>query len=128
LELAVGGSLGDLVSGSSLLLVVLWLLLAGLSNSLGSGFLGSLGSSLSAELDTSSTLGVGVKLDESTEILQWVLLAGVSLLLLLDGAKLALDFVGVDDSGEIGVGDLGMGKAVVDLGAGWLLVGSVDVV
>jgi len=128
LELAVGGSLGDLVSGSSLLLVVLWLLLAGLSNSLGSGFLGSLGSSLSAELDTSGTLGVGVKLDESTEILQWVLLAGVSLLLLLDGAKLALDFVGVDDSGEIGVGDLGMGKAVVDLGAGWLLVGSVDVV
>lgn len=128
LELAVGGSLGDLVGGSSLLLLVLWLLLTGLSNSLGSGFLGSLGSGLSAELDTSSALGVGVELDESTEILQWVLLAGVSLLLLLDWAKLALDFVGVDDSGEVGVGDLGVGETVVDLSGGGLLVGSVEVV
>lgn len=128
MELSVGGSLGDLVGGSSLLLLVLWLLLTGLSNSLGSGFLGSLSSGLGAELDTSGALGVGVELDESTEILQWVLLAGVSLLLLLDWSKLALDFVGVDDSGKVGVGDLGVGETVVDLSAGGLLVGSVEVV
>lgn len=104
------------MGGSSLLLVVLWLLFTGLSDGLGSGFLGGLDSLLGTELDTSSTLGVWVELDESTEILQWVLLAGVSLLLLLNGAELALDFVGVDDSSEIRVGDLGVGEAVVDLG------------
>lgn len=115
-EFAVGGSLGELVGSSSLLLFVLWLLFTGLSYGLGSGFLGGLSSLLGAELDTSSALGVWVKLDESTEILQWVLLAGVSLLLLLNGAELALNFVGVDDSGEIRVGDLGVREAVVDLG------------
>ena len=125
-ESTVGGLLGNLVGVSSLLLVVSWLLFTGFSNGLSSGGLSGVGSSFRAELNTSDTLGVWVKLDESTEILQWVLLAGDSLCLLLDWAELALDFVGVDDSGKIGVGNLGEWKAIVDLGGGGLFVGSVE--
>jgi len=84
-------------------------------------------SGLSSKLDTSLTLGIRVQLDEDTEVLEGVLLAGLADLgLPLGGTENRLDFVGVDETMEIGVDDLGVGETVVNLGFGSSLVSSVD--
>jgi len=80
------------------------------------------------QLSSAGSLGVGVELDQESEVLEWVLLVGVDLLLGDLVSENGLDFIGVDDSGNIGVGEDGSGELVVDLLGGSLLVSSVDLV
>jgi len=109
----LGLDLGD----SGLVLGALGLLALGLQDLL-LGF--------GSELNASLTLGIRIQLNEDTEVLEWVLLLGTVLDHLLGSTENGLDFVRVDDTVEIGVDDLGVRKAVIDLGSRGLLVGSVD--
>jgi len=83
--------------------------------------------SFSSELNTSLTLGVWVQLDEGTEVLEGVLLTGLADLgLSLGSTENGLNFIGVNETVEIGVDDLSVGKAVINLGVGSSLVSSID--
>lgn len=73
--------------------------------------------------------GVGVELVEGLGVVEWVVLAGVvEDSVGLGGSDCALDLVGVDDSGDVGVGDLAVGKVVSLLLHGRLGEGSEDIV
>jgi len=78
------------------------------------------------ELLSSQGLGIGVQFDQHTKVSQWVLL---SLNLSFVGnlrSNLGLDFIGVDESGKIGVGQETSGEGVSVLGSGSLGVSSVN--
>jgi hypothetical protein len=80
--------------------------------------------SLSDKFNTLSSLGVRVEREENSSVLEGVLLLGEGTLGngSTGGTNDGLDFIRVDDSGDVGVADLGDGKVVIPLEGGTLLV------
>jgi len=105
LELLVGGLLGSLLVDGSLLGSLL------LQGPGVSGFEG---------------LGERVQFGHESGILEWVLLSLDNLLLWFLVSENGLNFVGVDNSSNIGIGQHGSSKLEVNFLGGLLLVGSVD--
>lgn len=131
----VGSSLGssesvDPSSGSLLLLIDGLLLVLGEDGSLtldgvlsllGGSFLGSLGS-------FSGDRSIGVKPFEGLLVGEWVLLSVLDLGDSDGWSDGSLDFVGVDDSGDVSVGEDGSGELESFLLLSGISVGSEDVV
>jgi hypothetical protein len=74
----------------------------------------------------SDCLGQWVQFVHEFGILEGVLLSVVDLLLRNLVSEDGLNFIRVDDSGNIGIGQDGSGQSEVDLLGRFLLVGSVD--
>jgi len=83
---------------------------------------------LELELSTALSLCVGVEADESTNVAERVELAGKTASVLLLAVKLGLNFIRVDDTGNISVGHNGVGKSEVALNVRLLVQGSEDLV
>jgi hypothetical protein len=87
----------------------------------GSGFLGQ-------ELTTTHGKGVRVQSDLDTQVLETVLLLAATGDVVLLRVDLGLDFIGVDQSGKIGVGHDVARESVANLGGGESLFGAPDAV
>jgi len=83
-------------------------------------------SSFSEQGSALGNLGIGVELHHDTEVVQRVLLAGQGDGSRLLGAEGRLDFVRVDDAANLGIGEDGAGKSVLDLVVSGALVGTID--
>jgi hypothetical protein len=72
--------------------------------------------------------GIGVELDHDTPVLERVALVQADLALLDDGAESALDLLGVDDAGDVGVGELAVRQRVAELLGALGVEGAKDLV
>lgn len=80
---------------------------------------------LSQKFLSSQGLGVGIQLDQNPKVSQGVLLSLNSLDGFDNRPDSGLNFIGVDDSGKIGVGHAGSGEGITALVDGLLVEGSV---
>ncbi len=81
---------------------------------------------LSIELYPALGLSVGVQFDQEAQIRERILLANSEASLSPGRAKVASNFIGRDDTRQIGIGKKRAGQVVVNLGLGRLGVGSVE--